>query len=83
MVTGFNPTVPIIAGLLDSIIEELGAKDRREHERRMKEFQLIESSSLKDEYARQLLFDRLLSPIEKAALVFKEVIARMVVLSTV
>jgi hypothetical protein len=31
MVTGFNPTVPIIAGLLDSIIEELGAKARREH----------------------------------------------------
>lgn len=66
MVSGFNPTVPVIAGLLDSIIEELGAKDRREHERRMKELQLIESSSLKDEYARQLLFDRLLSPIEKA-----------------
>ena len=31
MVTGFNPTVPIIAGLLDSIVEEMGAKDRREH----------------------------------------------------
>ena len=29
MVTGFNPTVPIIAGLLDSIVEEMGAKDRR------------------------------------------------------
>jgi hypothetical protein len=28
-------TVPVFAGLLDSIIEELGAKDRREHERRM------------------------------------------------
>ena len=62
----FNMSVPVIAGLLDSIIDELGAKDRREHERRMKELQIIESSSLKDEYARQLLFDRLLSPIEKA-----------------
>lgn len=66
MIDGFNPTVPILAGFLDSVIEELGAKDRREHERRMQELQLIESSNLRDEYARQLLLDRLLSPIEQA-----------------
>lgn len=59
-------SVPIIAGLLDSIIEEMGAKDRREHERRMKELQMIENSSLRDEYAKQLLLDRILYPIEKA-----------------
>jgi hypothetical protein len=40
---------------LDSIIEELGAKDRREHERRMKELQIIENSNLRDEYVQQLL----------------------------
>jgi hypothetical protein len=66
MVTNLNPTVPVLAGLLDSIIEELGAKDRREHERRMKELQIIENSSLRDEYVKQLLLDRLLAPIEQA-----------------
>jgi hypothetical protein len=66
MITGINTSIPAIAGLLDSIIEELGAKDRREHERRMKELQIIENSSLKDEYVRQLLLDRILYPIEKA-----------------
>ncbi len=58
--------VSMIAGLLDSIIEEMGAKDRREHERRLKELQIIEKSSLKDEYVRQLLLDRTLYPVEKA-----------------
>ncbi|MEB3356951.1 MAG: hypothetical protein VKK04_09510 [Synechococcales bacterium] len=59
-------SVPIIAGLLDSIIEEMGAKDRREHERRMKDLQIIENSNLKDEYVKQLLLDRILYPVEKA-----------------
>ena len=36
MISGIDMSVPMIAGLLDSIIEEMGAKDRREHERRMK-----------------------------------------------
>ena len=34
MISGIDMSVPMIAGLLDSIIEEMGAKDRREHERR-------------------------------------------------
>ena len=59
-------SVPIIAGLLDSIIEEMGEKDRREHERRIKEIQIIENSTLKDEYVKQLLLDRVLYPVEKA-----------------
>jgi hypothetical protein len=66
MIDGINTTVPILAGLLDSVIEELGAKERREHELRMKELQLIENSNLRDEYVQQLLLDRLLYPIEKA-----------------
>lgn len=66
MLSEINTSVPVIAGLLDSIIEEIGAKDRREHERRMKELQIIENSSMKDEYVRQLLLDRILYPIEKA-----------------
>lgn len=66
MIAGFNMSVPVIAGLLDSIIDELGAQDRRNHERRMKDLQIIENSNLKDEYVRQLLLDRILYPIEKA-----------------
>jgi hypothetical protein len=66
MISRIDMSVPIIAGLLDSIIEEMGAKDRREHERRMKELQIIENSNLKDEYVKQLLLDRILYPVEKA-----------------
>lgn len=66
MIAGVNMSVPVIAGLLDSIIDELGAQDRRNHERRMKDLQIIENSNLKDEYVRQLLLDRILYPIEKA-----------------
>ena len=55
-----------LSGLLDSIIEEIGAKDRREHERRMGELQIIENSSLRDEYVRQLLLNRILYPVEQA-----------------
>ena len=66
MISGIDMSVPMIAGLLDSIIEEMGAKDRREHERRMKELQIIENSNLKDEYVKQLLLDRMLYPVEKA-----------------
>jgi len=63
MISGIDMSVPMIAGLLDSIIEEMGAKDRREHERRMKELQIIENSNLKDEYVKQLLLDRILYPV--------------------
>lgn len=66
MILGIDMSVPIIAGLLDSIIDEMGAKDRREHERRMQELQIIENSNLKDEYVKQLLLDRILYPIEQA-----------------
>lgn len=66
MITNLNPMTSVLANLLDSITEELGAKDRREHERRMKELQIIEHSSLRDEYVKQLLLDRLLTPVEQA-----------------
>jgi len=66
MISGIDMSVPMIAGLLDSIIEEMGAKDKREHERRMKELQIIENSNLKNEYVKQLLLDRILYPVEKA-----------------
>lgn len=65
MINTICDTVPAFAGLLDSIIEELSAKDHRDHERRMKELQIIENSNLRDEYVQQLLLDRLLYPIEK------------------
>lgn len=66
LIENLSGTTPILAGLLDSIIEEIGAKERREHERRMKELQIIENSNLRDDYVQHLLIDRLLYPIEKA-----------------
>jgi acyl carrier protein len=53
-------------GLLDSVIQEIGAQDRREHERRMQQLHMIENSSLRDEYVKQLLIDRILCPVESA-----------------
>lgn len=58
MIAGFNMSVPVIAGLVDSIIDKLGAQDRRNHELRMKDLQIIQNSNLKDEYVRQLLLKR-------------------------
>lgn len=66
MISALDMSVPVISGLLDSIVEEIGAKDRRRHERQMAELQIIENSSLRDEYVKQLLLDRMLSPIERA-----------------
>lgn len=58
--------IGMLAGLVDSIIQEIGANDRREHERHMQELKIIESSSLRDEYVKQLLLDRILYPVEQA-----------------
>ena len=56
----------MLSGLLDSIIQEIGAEDRRKHEFRMQELKMIENSDLRDEYVKQLLLERILYPIEQA-----------------
>lgn len=66
IVGGMAVPVPALTGLFDKIIDELSARERRDHELKMQQLKLIESSSLKDEYARQLLLDRLLYPVEAA-----------------
>ncbi len=65
--TGFSTTAAVsFMGLVDKLMDELAAKDRREHEVRMKELQMIDNSNLRDEYVQQLLLDRFLGPIEEA-----------------
>ena len=65
--TGLSTTAAVtFMGLVDKLMDELAAKDRREHEVRMKELQMIDNSSLRDEYVQQLLLDRFLAPIEEA-----------------
>ena len=68
MVLGSDQSVAMIARLLSTAIEEAGAKDRRQHELRIKELQIIENSDLRDEYVKQLMINRMLHPIEKAQL---------------
>ena len=55
-----------IPKLLDTILTEIYAENRRKHEERMAELQIISNSSLRDAYAQQLLLDRFLSPVENA-----------------
>ena len=59
-------SVLILSGLLDKIIDEVSAGDRRKHEQKMKELSIISNSNLRDEYVRQMLLERFLAPIEKA-----------------
>lgn len=61
----FDPTHSV-AGLLTSIIEEVGAKERRQHDLRMKELEIIDNSDLRNQYVQQLMLNRVLAPIEKA-----------------
>jgi hypothetical protein len=55
-----------IPKLLDTILSEIYAENRRKHEERMAELQIISNSSLRDAYAQQLLLDRFLAPVENA-----------------
>lgn len=66
MTSAYAHATVAFAGLIEKIFDEIAAEDRRNHERRMKELQLIENSSARDEYARQLLLDRFLGPVDEA-----------------
>ena len=55
-----------IAGLLQSIIQEARAENKRRHEEKMAEVQLIANSELRDSYVRQIVLDKFLYPVEQA-----------------
>lgn len=55
-----------IAGLLQTLIQEANAENKRRHEEKMAEIQLIANSELRDSYVQQLLLDKFLYPVEKA-----------------
>ncbi|MEG3440123.1 hypothetical protein V0288_23540 [Pannus brasiliensis CCIBt3594] len=55
-----------IPKLLDTILSEVYAENRRKHEERMEELKIISDSKVRDAYAQQLLLDRFLAPVENA-----------------
>ena len=55
-----------VAGLLEKIIDEASANQRRQHELKVKELEVIAASSLRDDYVKQLFLDKFLAPIETA-----------------
>lgn len=55
-----------VAGLVEKLIDEVGAEKQRKYERRMKDLEMISNSSLRDTYVQQLLLDKLLAPVEHA-----------------
>ena len=55
-----------MASLLQTLIQEAHAENKRRHEEKMAEIQLIANSELRDSYVQQLLLDKFLYPIEKA-----------------
>jgi hypothetical protein len=52
--------------IFNKILDQLQEEDRRKHERRLKELAIIADSSLRDQFAAELLMDKMLAPIEKA-----------------
>lgn len=61
-----NSNMNNLSGLVERIIDELSAAQRRQHEQKMQELSMIQNSSLRDEYVRLLLLDKFLAPIEEA-----------------
>jgi hypothetical protein len=55
-----------IASLLQTMIQEANAENKRRHEKKMAEIKLIANSKLRDSYVQQILLDKFLYPIEKA-----------------
>lgn len=59
-------TATLALGVFNRVFESIENEKKRKHERKMAEIQLITTSTVRDEYAKQLYLDRFLSPIEKA-----------------
>jgi hypothetical protein len=53
-------------GLIDKILGQIQEQEKREHEKKLQELNIIADSSLRDQLAAQLLMDKFLSPIENA-----------------
>jgi hypothetical protein len=55
-----------IANLLQTLIQETNAENKRRHEEKMAEIQMITNSEFRDSYVQQLILDKFLYPIEEA-----------------
>lgn len=52
--------------LVEKIFDQLQEEERRKHEQRLQELSIIADSNMRDQFAAELLLDRVLAPIEKA-----------------
>ena len=55
-----------IASLLQTVIHHADAENRRRHEEKMAEINMIANSELRDSYVEQLILDKFLAPVEEA-----------------
>jgi hypothetical protein len=52
--------------LVEKILDQLQEEDRRKHEQKLQELSIIADSNIRDQFAAELLMDKILAPIEKA-----------------
>jgi hypothetical protein len=59
---------PISAGLriFEQVLDQLDREERRKHEQKIKELEIIANSNLRDQFVAQLLLDQFLAPVEEA-----------------
>lgn len=54
------------AHLFERIFDQLQEEERRKHEQKLQELSIIADSNMRDQFAAELLLDRVLAPIERA-----------------
>lgn len=58
--------------IIEKILDQLQEEDRRKHEQKLQELSIIADSNIRDQFAVELLMDKILAPIEKAQLQIHE-----------
>lgn len=61
-----EPTFYVGVNFLDNVFNQIYEEEKRAHEQKMKELEIIADSSLRDQLAAQLVMDQFLAPIENA-----------------
>ena len=64
---GVTQSLGLALGVLGKLVDAKAKQRQRKHELRMKELEIISNSSQRDLYAKELLLDKLLGPIEDAS----------------
>ncbi|MEB3163769.1 MAG: hypothetical protein VKK80_11115 [Prochlorothrix sp.] len=64
---GVTQSLGLALGVLGKLVDAKAQKKQQKHQLRMKELEIISNSSQRDLYAKELLLDKLLGPIEDAS----------------